>query len=188
MVGEYAANITLHASGATVALQLTVRIGLGPNGKVSPDGGMGDIYKLGRLKWLDSTRGIDENVTDGFGPMLISMTSSLSTPTPVPTSASQSSSTPLTRITQGLKGSEKEILVGADGFIQQVVAHHTKERMGASVETSCAVLSSPVHFTLIDGKTRQPIALTATKSSPTVVKHTDATVAMLPSSQVGAPQ
>ena len=30
------------------------------------------IYKMGRLSWLDSTKGIDETVTDGFAPVAVS--------------------------------------------------------------------------------------------------------------------
>lgn len=69
--GIYIANITLNYDAGHVQLQLFLTL----HGTiVLPFQGLDDIYKLGRMKWLDSSRGIDSNLVSPFVPVTMSST------------------------------------------------------------------------------------------------------------------
>jgi len=152
-VGSYASTLTLKANGKAVPLKLAVDVALA-NGTIAADGGLGDIYKMGRLSWLDSTKGIDETVTDGFAPVAVSRKGG----------------------GLGVKiGGCKVVEVDSTGMIAQVTVDNNKTRSGKLRTTRIPTLASPVKLVLMDASSK-PIELSV--STPvTVTKHTDATAA-----------
>ncbi len=65
--GEYTGTVTVRAEGDKASLPVTVRVA----GEPLPDRGDGDLWRLARLRWLNSTIGIDEEPTEGFLPIEI---------------------------------------------------------------------------------------------------------------------
>jgi hypothetical protein len=153
-VGTHHTTLTLRANGKSVLLTLSVDVALGSNGKVAENAGLGDIYKMGRLSWLDSTLGIDETVTDGFAPVEVT--------------------TKKVGLSVKLGGCRKLVDVDMHGMIDQVTVDNNKTRNGTTQTTQVPTLASPVKFVLIDAAHR---AVPLTVSRPvTISKHTDATV------------
>jgi hypothetical protein len=70
--GVFIGHLTLSADAAggggraTVNVSLRVSVTLPADGRPLPDHGDGDIYGLSRLRWLDSTTGIDDTVPAPF--------------------------------------------------------------------------------------------------------------------------
>jgi len=64
--GEYRGTIVLRPANAPethIGLKLSVR------GQVLPDAGDGDLWRLSRLRWLDSTLGLDDEPTPPYTPV-----------------------------------------------------------------------------------------------------------------------
>ena len=118
------------------------------------DGGRADIYKLGRLSWLDSTLGIDEEVSEGFAPVHVTHDGGMSV---------------------HVGGCNKSVLVGSSGLIRQALVDHTKVRRGQPQTSQRAVLASPFRFVLLDAA-RKPIPISV-DSPAALTKSTPATAA-----------
>lgn len=66
--GQYAGTVTLRPTNApaqTVALRVRV------TGEVLRDGGEGELWRLARLKWLNSSLGLDDEVTAPYTPLQV---------------------------------------------------------------------------------------------------------------------
>lgn len=66
--GEYTGTVTVQPAGAPAwPVKLTLRVA----GPVLEDGGVSDLWRMSRLKWLNSTLGIDEEVVPPFTPLQV---------------------------------------------------------------------------------------------------------------------
>ena len=66
--GSYQGTITLRPRGAEPS---TVKLSLAVSGEVLEDGGVGDLWRLARLGWLDSTIGMDDEVVAPYTPLAV---------------------------------------------------------------------------------------------------------------------
>ena len=64
--GTYQGRITIRPAGLP---ERTVQVRLVVEGPVLPDGGVSDLWRLSRLKWLNSTLGLEEEVIPPFTPL-----------------------------------------------------------------------------------------------------------------------
>ena len=65
--GNYTGSVSVLANGERQAVPLLLKIG----GDVIPNHGYNEGYRLSRLNWLNSTVGIDEEITKGFLPVKV---------------------------------------------------------------------------------------------------------------------
>ena len=73
--GEYSGTISFDLSGVkqtAAVLKVALTVAAAAAGKPIPNGGADDLWRMSRLGWLDSTVGIDRNITAGFEPLLLS--------------------------------------------------------------------------------------------------------------------
>jgi hypothetical protein len=66
--GNYRGLLTFRPRGAEVS---TVRLSLMVSPKVLEDGGVSDLWRYARLKWLDSTMGLDDEVVAPYTPLVV---------------------------------------------------------------------------------------------------------------------
>jgi len=66
--GTYRGTLTVRPDGAE---ETPVRLSLTVAGAVLEDGGVSDLQRLARLKWLDSTLGLDDEVTPPYTPVQV---------------------------------------------------------------------------------------------------------------------
>jgi hypothetical protein len=67
-VGRYEGTLTLRPENApATALAITLDV----SGAVLEDGGVSDLWRMSRLKWLDSTLGLDDEVIPPFTPLRV---------------------------------------------------------------------------------------------------------------------
>mgnify|MGYP005839547063 CR=1 FL=1 len=66
--GTYTGTVTVRPQGAPAK---TVRVALKIAGEVLEDGGVGELWRLSRLKWLNSTLGLDDEVVSPFTPLQV---------------------------------------------------------------------------------------------------------------------
>jgi hypothetical protein len=154
-IGNYTSVVVLRANGDSVTLKLEVDVTL-LDGSIVENSGLGDIYKMGRLSWLDSTTGIDESVADGFAPVDVLHKGG--------------------GLDIKIGGCNKLFQVDSSGMVAQVTVDNNKTRAGKLKTTQNPTLAAPVRLVLMDSSTEKPIVLDVT-SPVAVTKHTDATVA-----------
>jgi hypothetical protein len=65
-MGAYAGTVTIKPEGMAAR---TVQVNLDVAGEALADGGVGDLWRLARLKWLDSKLGLDDEVVPPFTPL-----------------------------------------------------------------------------------------------------------------------
>ena len=63
--GTYQGTLTFHPSGAETR---TVKLSLAVSPRVLEDGGMSELWRHARLKWLDSKLGLDDEVVEPYTP------------------------------------------------------------------------------------------------------------------------
>ncbi len=68
-IGYYESTIYINPSNAEKS-QMKLYLNIVPN--ILEDGGESDLWRFSRLKWLDSTIGIDDDVTDPYIPIKVS--------------------------------------------------------------------------------------------------------------------
>jgi hypothetical protein len=66
--GVYTGSLTIRPKNAPAR---TVRLSLTISSEVAADGGDGDLWRLSRLRWLDSTIGLDDEVVAPYTPLKI---------------------------------------------------------------------------------------------------------------------
>lgn len=66
--GTYTGTVTVKPQAAPAK---TVRVTLKVAGEVLEDGGVGELWRLARLKWLNSTLGLDDEVLPPFTPLQV---------------------------------------------------------------------------------------------------------------------
>ena len=150
-VGLYAASMVLNANGAlpkTLALSLDIQPA--PGGGSLPFAGDGDVYKMSRLRWLDSTVGIDDTVPHPFAPLVV---------------------------VDGAAGLRVQLLnkvitIGADGLIKAATVTAHKVRRGITVEQTYEAISDGVTFelysaggTVVPLTVKKPAAVTSRSAS-----------------------
>ena len=150
--GTFAGNLTITAAGGhSRTLSLMLSVSVPSDGKPLELHGDADVYKMRRLRWLDSTLGADEEV-----------------------------SVPFTNITLHTSSSgfvvgvvNKEVTIGANGLPSQAVVSAQKMRAGKNTTVPFTVLAEPLSFTVLVGGKPVQMAL----SQPAAVEsHTSATV------------
>ena len=65
--GSYSGSVTLNADGRKQVLPLSIKIA----GELVADHGYNEGYRLSRLNWLNSTVGINEDITKGYLPVKV---------------------------------------------------------------------------------------------------------------------
>eukprot|EP00041_Stephanoeca_diplocostata_P030302 m.914684 g.914684 ORF g.914684 m.914684 type:complete len:1236 (+) comp23730_c1_seq7:171-3878(+) len=72
--GAYTAVLSLSADGSAAPVELTLQltVDMPSSGTPLTDHGDSDVYNLSRLRWLDSTLGIDDDVTAPFTNLTVS--------------------------------------------------------------------------------------------------------------------
>lgn len=150
--GSYSASIVLAGSGRPGSVQMKLNLDVieAPGGGAVPNQGDDDVYKMTRLRWLDSTIGIDDNVTMPFTPIKVSK---------------QASSIVAQTV-------NKVVTIAANGLIQSALVSSFKTRRGKPVTETYNVFASPVVFELITSS-GSTVPLTITQPA-TIVSQTDA--------------
>ena len=159
-VGTYVVTFTIGTNtSAPRTLTATLKVAAG----AVAEHGDNDVYNLSRLRWLDSSIGVDEqaewprsrfaNITstsnlhgsarDGGGGFRLSLVN-------------------------------KDVTIGADGLPAQVTVRTVKQRQGKNVTRSVELLSNPVQLVVLDAHGK-PIAFSVT-SPASVSNHTSAAV------------
>jgi hypothetical protein len=128
-VGVYKGTITLSAAGGgpTQVLRLTLTIA-GPSSGQPPIAlhGDADVYAMRRLRWLDSTIGVDETVTHPFTNLTVTQVGSTS------------------GFSLGLVN--KRTQIGANGLPVQSTVTARKVRRGSNTSVAYEILAAPVTF------------------------------------------
>lgn len=177
--GTYTSTMTLTSAGSTTppkSLTLTIAVsepagvpGRSRNsGGGSMDHGDADVYGMSRLRWLDSTIGIDDNVTKPFVPLVV-----------MPAHPASSPASGGFRI----RTVNKEILIAENGFVQAAVVTANKVRKGQPAPVDYPLLTTDgVSIELLGtaSPTAVPASVTAiplaVTSAAKVVKQTDSEV------------
>ena len=118
--GEVCVEDAEDAASASMPFEIEVK------GDVLEDGGIGDAWRLARLKWLNSDIGREETVTKPYEPVVVDAG----------------------RRTVKILG--RELVLGEDGLPAQIVSHFSGSN-SRIVEKGMELLSGPVKFT-IDGR------------------------------------
>lgn len=106
--GNYSGAFTIVGVGGTLkTLHLNLVVTMGPDGKALTDHGDSDVYKMSRLRWLDSDLGIDDTVSRPFTDIKV-----------LPGAALQ------------IQLLNKVISVGTNGLVEQVTVTSNKTRLG----------------------------------------------------------
>lgn len=158
--GTFKGTITLSATSAgaeasgtshTKTLHLTLVIKAPADGKPMPLHGDEDVYSMRRLRWLDSTIGVDDEVTHPFTNLTAtSTTSGLSIGV-------------VNKITR----------IGTDGLPSRSTVTARKVRQGKNTSATYEVLAAPVAFEcLVGGK---PVQMSVTEPAH-ILTHTSSTV------------
>ena len=130
-------------------LSLVLDVRMPANGQPLPLHGDADVYQMRRLRWLDSTIGVDEAVTHPF--------TNLTAMAGVPGGPGADPS----GITVGVVN--KQTHIGANGLPAQTTVTAVKLRKGKNVSVSYEVLAQPVAFEcLVAGK---PVQMKVTQEA-----------------------
>lgn len=165
-VGTFNGTITVSAMSAagtlhTKTLHLALAIEAPANGKPLPLHGDEDVYSMRRLRWLDSTIGVDDEVTRPFTNLTATSTSNGGLSIGVVNK--------LTRI-------------GSNGLPSQSTVTARKVRQGKNTSVAYEVLAEPVAFDcLVGGKLVQ---MSVTKPAH-ILTHTPSTVTWQSESEGG---
>lgn len=163
--GTFKGTITLSATseaGAahTKTLHVTLTIKVPSDGKPLPLHGDEDVYSMRRLQWLDSTIGVDDEVTRPFTNLTA-------------TSASNGLSIGVVN---------KLTHIGLNGLPSQSLVSARKFRQGKNTSVGYEVLAEPVAFEcLVGGK---PVQMSVTKPAH-ILTHTSSTVTWQSESEGG---
>lgn len=123
--GEVRVEDAEDAASASLPFEIEVK------GDVLEDGGIGDAWRLARLKWLNSDIGREETVTKPYAPVVVDEG----------------------RRTVKILG--RELVLGEDGLPAQIVSHFSGSN-ARIVEKGMELLAGPVKFT-VDG--REPVGV-----------------------------
>jgi len=129
---------------------MKVNISITYTGNPVPDSGADDLYSYARMKWLDSTLGLEDTV-------------------PVPYVPVQSINTsPNINVTS----LNKNIMLGPNGLPSAMTIATPKVRNGANITEYHSVVATPIAFTLFDSAnnpvymtTTNPVSITSTLNS-----------------------
>jgi len=66
--GRYQGTLVLHPEGAE---ETSIRLSLDVSRQVVEDAGDNDLWRQARLRWLDSTLAVDDEVTEGYTPLKV---------------------------------------------------------------------------------------------------------------------
>lgn len=163
--GTFKGTITLSATSEagvshTKTLHLTLAVKVPSNGKPLPLHGDEDVYSMRRLRWLDSTIGVDDEVTKPFTNLTATSTS--------------------TGLSIGVVN--KLTHIGPNGLPSQSLVSARKVRHGKNTSVGYEVLAEPVAFEcLVGGK---PVQMSVTKSAH-ILTHTTSTVTWQSESEGG---
>lgn len=116
--GTYRGTVTVKPQNAAAQ---TIEVVLKVSGKVLPDHGVGELWRLSRLKWLNSTIGDDNEVISPFKPVVIDgNTFNLTT----------------SQVTFGKTGLPEKIMVGGRDILAQPVSFNIYDTAGKQVAFS----------------------------------------------------
>ena len=150
--GTYKGTITVTAAGGhSRTLSLTLDVAVPKSGKPLALHGDADVYKMRRLRWLDSTLGADETVSKPFTNLTVSQ-----------------------RSAGGLKIGvvNKEVTIGKNGLPAQAVVTAHKVRAKKDTTVPFTVLEEPLTFVV--SQQARPVPMVVSKPAA-LTSHTAAT-------------
>ena len=133
--GEVCVEDAADAARASIPFEIEVK------GDVLEDGGIGDAWRLARLKWLNSDIGREETVTKPYAPVVVD------------------------KARRAVKILGRELVLGEDGLPAQIVSYFSGSN-ARIVEKGMNLLAAPVKFVETAGRTPRERRFSFTKCSP----------------------
>lgn len=146
VAGLYVGTATVIADNCSpVPIALHLQVVLPASGHPMPNQGFGNVYNMTRLAWLDSTFGIDANITRPFTPVQVNATEGA----------------------LAIKLVNKVLEFDVDGFLAQGTVITARKQRGVPVAVKSQTLAAPVRFRVTAGNATEIIFETTQKTTVT---------------------
>ena len=160
--GTLSSTAVLGVAGVeeTVTVTVSVNVTMPASGAPLSDGGDSDPYRLSRLRWLDSTVGIDHSVPAPFAPL----------------SVSNNIEQTLPNGGFSVKLVNKRVEVQESGLLSSIQVDTTYQRGGNNATDTREVLDvseAPFEFQLWDAKSNAPLILSVVESAQVLSSEAD---------------